>query len=206
MRIFYVEEDWDKDELLKKFTKDNTIEHMNCRNIKDALAQANSSANDKISLIILDNNFKSSNEEKANRLKVQTFGNFEVFYQDKPVSFIRAKSKELLAYLIDRRGATVTTPEACGILWEGKEYNFSLQRQFQTVVSDLMKSLKKHNLESLIHRRRNCLSVEVSKLECDLYRLLEGDEEAKQAYNGEYMSNYSWAEMTAGFLSQKYNI
>ena len=146
--------------------------------------------------------FINVGEEK--KLCVHTFGNFEVFYDGKPLAFTRAKSKELFAYLIDRRGATVTTAEACGVLWEEKEYNFSRQRQFQTVVSELFKSLKTHRIEHLIYRRRNCLSVDVTGLECDYYRLLEGDSVARGQYSGEYMSNYSWAEMTAGFLSQKY--
>jgi len=106
--------------------------------------------------------------------------------------------------LIDRRGTTVTTAEACAILWEDKEYNFSLQRQFQTVVSELIKSLKVYKAEQLISRRRNCLSVDVSYLDCDYYKLINGDPAVAGQYNGEYMSNYSWAEDTAGFLSQKY--
>ena len=47
------------------------------------------------------------------------------------------------------------------------------------------------------------MSVDVSRLDCDVYKLLEGDPMAKENYSGEYMSNYSWAEMTAGFLLQK---
>ena len=85
-----------------------------------------------------------------------------------------------------------------------KEYNFSLQRQFQTVVSDLKKSLKKYNCACLIQRRRNSISVNITGLDCDVYRLLNGDETAGIWYRGEYMSNYSWAEVTAGYLAMKY--
>ena len=38
------------------------------------------------------------------------------------------------------------------------------------------------------------------RVDCDLYRFLEGDGEAVSAYYGEYMSQYSWAEMTVGRL------
>ena len=38
-------------------------------------------------------------------LRVQCFGNFEVFYQGRPLEFSRSKSKELFAFLVDRRGA-----------------------------------------------------------------------------------------------------
>ena len=38
-------------------------------------------------------------------VRVQTFGGFEVYACDVPVHFKRSKSKELFAFLVDRRGA-----------------------------------------------------------------------------------------------------
>lgn len=195
---------YDKAELLADYLQNDKMSVKECKSIREALAEAHSVTEDKISVIIVNTVEEKVEKEHEKMLRIQTFGNFEVFCDGKPMAFTRTKSKELLAYLIDRRGAAVTTAEACGILWEDKEYDFSRQRQFQTIVSDLLKSLKIHHFEHLIHRRRNCLSVDVSGLECDYYRLLEGDATAKECYNGEYMSNYSWAEMTAGFLVQKY--
>ena len=179
-----------------------------------AMNEAGATTEDNISVIILntvreegetkksENNNQRTREKKV--LQIRTFGNFEVFYKGTPMAFSRAKSKELFAYLIDRRGAGVTTAEACSILWEDKEYNFSRQRQFQTVVSELIKSLKMYNCDHIIHRRRNCLAVDASGVDCDFYKLMAGDKLSAEQYNGEYMSNYSWAEMTAGFLAQKY--
>ena len=48
-------------------------------------------------------------QEKA--LRVQCFGNFEVFYQGRPLEFSRSKSKELFAYLVFRRGAACSIKE-----------------------------------------------------------------------------------------------
>lgn len=204
MRIFVVNGRCDKAEVYAELMQGEEISAQECQTFQEALAESQTITEDKISVIILNTVREDEEREKRQALQVQTFGNFEVFSERKPVAFSRAKSKELFAYLIDRRGAAVTTAEAIGVLWEDKEYSFSLQRQFQTVVSDLMKSLKRHKSEDLIQRRRNCLSVDVSGLECDFYKLLEGDKVAREQYNGEYMTNYSWAEMTAGFLSQKY--
>ena len=53
-------------------------------------------------------------------IKVQTFGDFEVFVDGKPVHFERAKAKELLAYLVDRKGASVTTERIAAILFENE--------------------------------------------------------------------------------------
>lgn len=202
MRVFVVNEDCDKAEMYARLMQNPGTVIRECSTFSQAVSEAQHFTEDKISVIIL--NTVRENECTHSILKIQTFGNFEVFYAGKPVAFSRAKSKELLAYLIDRRGAAVTTAEACGVIWEDKEYNFSLQRQFQTIVSDLIKSLKRHKCDHIICRKRNCLSVDVSGLECDFYKLLEGDKSAKALYHGEYMSNYSWAELTAGFLAQKY--
>lgn len=59
------------------------------------------------------------------RVRVQTFGNFEVWVDDEILNFPRQKSKELFAYLIERRGAGVTTREACAILFEDDCYTLS---------------------------------------------------------------------------------
>ena len=45
------------------------------------------------------------------RVRFQTFGNFDVFVDGKPVPFEREKTKEYLAYLVDRGFIT----ESCGI-------------------------------------------------------------------------------------------
>ena len=194
-------EEYDKAEVYAQLMQNTQAVVQECNTFSEALSETQHLTKDKISVIIL--NTVRENEWMHSLLRIQTFGNFEVFYEGSPVDFSRAKSKELLAYLIDRRGAAVTTAEACSVLWEDKEYNFSLQRQFQTVVSDMVKSLKRYKSDHIIRRKRNCLSVDVSQLECDFYKLLEGDRSAKTQYHGEYMSNYSWAELTAGFLAQK---
>lgn len=141
--------------------------------------------------------------QREKLLRVQTFGNFEVFAGDVPVEFGRSKTKELFAYLIDRKGAGSTTAELSAVLWEDKEYSLSLQKQFQTIASDMVKALKRVNAEEVILKKRNYLSVDPSKIDCDYYRFLEGDVPAINSYTGEYMANYSWAEFTTGFLSQR---
>ena len=44
-------------------------------------------------------------------IKIQCFGNFEIFVGGRALAFKRSKSKELLAYLVDRNGATCTNGE-----------------------------------------------------------------------------------------------
>jgi len=137
---------------------------------------------------------------------MQTFGNFEVFVNGKPIAFSRLKSKELLAYLVDRQGASATTAEIASILWEDKIYDTSIKNQVQVAISDMVKVLKEYSIEDIIIRSRNQISVDRSKIRCDYYDLLNWNVTAINSYTGEYMSNYSWAEMTTAAISQKIGI
>lgn len=132
----------------------------------------------------------------ARRVRAQCFGNFEIFADGKPIPFARKKSKELLAYLVDRQGAAVSIAEAAGILWEDSPYSRSKQRQMQYVMKDLLHSLAAAVAEDVVIRQRSTLSVDTSKFDCDLYACLAGDDDAVNAYRGEYMAQYSWAEFS----------
>lgn len=129
-------------------------------------------------------------------LSVQTFGNFAVFYHGHLIPWKRQKAQELFAFLIDRRGAPVSNREIALTLWEDD----SKVRNVQTILSSLRQTLKEAGCEDILIRTRNQTSLDISKIECDLYDFLAGDEKAISKYQGEYMSNYSWAEFTNGVL------
>jgi len=136
----------------------------------------------------------------GDKVQVQTFGNFEVFMKGKPLMFSRLKAKEAFAYLIDRKGGSATTAEMASILWEDKDYDRSLQNQTQVIISDMMKMLKINGISDIVIKKRNQMAIDTAKIKCDYYDFLNFDVTAVNAYQGEYMTNYSWAEMTAGEL------
>lgn len=136
-------------------------------------------------------------------LRVQTFGNFEVYVNEEPLKFARSKSKELFAYLVHKAGSSCNAQELIAILFESRTYSVSLQRQFQTIMSAMMKALKEAGVSDCIIRQHNQTCVDTAKIDCDYYRFLQGDPVAINAYTGEYMANYSWAEFVMGYLDQK---
>ncbi len=144
-----------------------------------------------------------SEEPAANLLTVQCFGNFDVFKGGRPLHFPRRKSKELLAYLIHKRGTSCTIKEIAAVLFESKEDSSLLQKQIQVIISDMMKVLKTEGAQKLIIKSYNNIAVDPSKADCDYYRFLQGETKAVNAYMGEYMSNYSWAEFTLNYLDSK---
>ena len=140
---------------------------------------------------------------ETKRVKVQTFGNFEVWADGKLLNFKRQKSKELFAYLIERKGACVTTREACAVLFEDGVYNLSRKSYFQTIVADMRNTFKKIGLEDIIWKSYNSLAVNIEMIDCDYYRFLLGDVKAINQYTGEFMANYSWAEFSIARLDNK---
>jgi len=137
------------------------------------------------------------------RVRVQTFGNFEVFVDEKPVLFTRTKTKELLAYLVSRKGALCGNNEIIAVIWENKNDSPALQSHFRHLVADLIKTLKSLNAEDIIVRKWKNLAVAPERLSCDFYDMLNGDAKAINAYAGEFMAQYSWAEIEAAYLGSK---
>lgn len=137
------------------------------------------------------------------RLRVQTFGNFEVFYDGKPVHFRRRRTKELFAYLIDRRGAGSTMGQLISVLWEGRPDTDSVRSQLRSLITDLRTTFRDLEENSIIIKQRDLIAVDPDRVDCDYYRFLAGDQGAVNAFRGEYMTNYSWGETTLGALQQK---
>jgi two-component SAPR family response regulator len=140
-------------------------------------------------------------EEKNVRLHIQTFGNFEVFLDGKPLFFCRSKTKELFAYLVSKRGALCTNNEIIDALWEAREDKSSLKSMLRTLVADLIKTLSKAGIQDVVVKHRGYVGITKEKIICDLYDYLSG-EVPKSYYMGEYMTQYSWAETTNTYLER----
>ena len=129
---------------------------------------------------------------------VKTFGHFEVFANGHPLVFEREKAKELLAYLIDRYGSSVTTEQIAVVLWEDRPYDRTLKNYVSTILGSLRNTLRKVGKEDILIKSRNHLSVDPQKFKCDAYDYEKGDIAAINSFRGEYMVNYSWAEFKTG--------
>ena len=138
---------------------------------------------------------------RISRITVHTFGHFEILVDGKTMNFRRSKSKELLAYLVDRRGAGVTRQDAFATLWEDRAYDASMQKQLDVVIRSLRDTLRKYGVGELFELKNRMLRIRPELIDCDLYRFLKGEGEALSAYFGEYMSQYAWAANTEARLS-----
>lgn len=135
-------------------------------------------------------------------LRVQAFGNFEVFYDGKPLRFKYTKTKELLAYLVDRNCAVVGIGEIRSTLWDDDEDRSSYIKQLR---KDLMDTLKEVGANDAVVVMRGGIGIIPSKVKCDFFDYLAGEPKGINSYHGEYMQQYSWAEVTHGSLESRAN-
>ena len=63
-------------------------------------------------------------------------------------------------------------------------------------------TLEEAGADGLVITSRGMKSIDVEKLDCDLYSLLNGDEKVKATYFGRYMQDYSWAEYRVPVLDK----
>jgi len=139
---------------------------------------------------------------KNHRIRIQTFGNFEVFADNRPLKFMRVKTKEMLAYLIMRKGTMCGNNEIIATIWEDKPNTAALQNQYRHLVLDLTKTLRNINAEEIILKQRGALAIIPDRISCDLYDFLAADTDAVNDYTGEFMAQYSWAEFTNAYLDK----
>ena len=142
--------------------------------------------------------------EKA-RLRIKCFGNFDAYTPDgAALRFERSKAKELLAYLVYRAGASCSVKEIAAALFEDGAYDKRQQGYVQKIISSMMQSLKSAGAEAVIQKAYNSMSVNTALVDCDYYRFAALDASAVNAYSGEFMSQYGWAEFAIGYLEEIY--
>lgn len=139
---------------------------------------------------------------ETKRIRFQCFGNFEVFVDNRPLTFKRVKSKELLAYLVDRMGASATMGELMTVIWEDGPDTASRQSNLRNLIADLKNGLSDAGVGNVILKSRNSIALDCTAVDCDYYDFLRHIPYAVNAYHGEYMKQYSWAELTTAALPQ----
>ena len=106
----------------------------------------------------------------------------------------------MFAYLIDRVGASVAAEEMSAVLWEDEEDMTKAKHNLRNLVNDLKSTLSEIGCEDIILRGNGWLAVDRAAVNCDYFRMLDGDMHSVNSFRGEYMKQYSWAEITLANL------
>ena len=146
------------------------------------------------------NNFRYSTTHEvkdSNKLKIRTFGYCRVFGKENaPLKFSRSISKEIFAYLIDQCGYPVTSREIAADVLEVDDFDRPTSKKVSQYVSDLIKDIEAAGFSNVIIKQNRQIQINKEAVDCDLYDLFSGDTAALNSYHGEYMIDYSWAEIS----------
>lgn len=147
----------------------------------------------------LDNLRHPVKNENKHRVQISAFGNFEVFVDGVPVQFKYERTKEMLAYLVDRNGKYCTNAEIMTTLWEDEKRPSYLSN----LKKDLSDTFRENDCTDIIDTGWGKLRINPDKIDCDYYDWCDGKYQAINQYRGEYMHQYSWAEFTNAELNRE---
>ena len=132
----------------------------------------------------------------------RTFGEFDLFVDGEEVVFPRQKAKEILAFLIDNQGSSVTTKAIFAALFEDEIYDRSKQKYLSILINSMIDTLEKYGVLDIVERQRGLYRIIPEKIDCDMFRFFEGDAQAINSYRGQYMNSYPWAAFSEAKLTE----
>lgn len=151
------------------------------------------------------NNLRNPVKTERKGLFVQCFGDFAVFYDGQPITLGRAKTKEMFAYLIDRKGAQCTNAQIRAALWQDDVSDDNKQRHyFAQITHEFRSKLDELGLRDIYVQSRDSYAIVPEKIPCDYYEALSGNPDELSRFEGEYMSQYEWAECRIGSMNDMY--
>ena len=128
-------------------------------------------------------------ESMAGGLYIQCFGDFEIYYDGTPVISFTKRSKELLAYLINKAGVLCPITEIRNAIFRDSSDSY-----IRVAKKDLIKTLSNIGEEDILVRGWGVLGIDKKKVQCDYFDYLDGKPSALNLYKGVYMSQYDWAQ------------
>lgn len=100
-------------------------------------------------------------------------------------------------------GAGVTSGELISVLWEDGLNTHSRQSNLRNLISDMKKTLTEIGADNIIIKNGKTIAIDCSAVDCDYYDFLHNVPYAVNRYHGEYMAQYSWAEITTASIIDK---
>ena len=138
--------------------------------------------------------------KKEKLLEVKCFGNFEVYVKGEVLSFKRSKTKELFAFLVDRKGAGMTVKQICAVLFPDDTDDVKNTAYLRQLIMDLKNTLKTVGADTVFCHETPFYRIDTNLLNCDYFSCLET---GKPEFLGEYMTQFSWADETCAYLQFK---
>ena len=139
----------------------------------------------------LENACMSVGSTPGKRVHITTMPDFVVTVNGKNIFMGHGKPEELLALLVDRGESGVTKGDAIACLGDGKPLSDST---YWSWLFRLKNILEDAGLPDLIETNGYTKRLKTDLVDCDLYKMRQGDPAALKKYAGHYMQRYPWAE------------
>lgn len=130
----------------------------------------------------------------SHRVSILTIPRLSVTVNGETLHIPGTKTREMMALLVDRGPEGFTTGEGIACLWPDRVNNAGTQSLLRMTYKRLLSVLEEAGIGDIIASAENRRFIRTEKVECDLYRILEGDKQTARNYNGRYLEEYSWAE------------
>lgn len=131
------------------------------------------------------------------RVRFHCFGNFEAYCDGVPISFKYNRTKEFLAYLVDRNGVSCSLKELSCVLFEDEDHRSYIYQ----IRLGLVNTLTDLGVEDILIQTRGKMAICKDKVSCDYYDYLDG---GPLPTVKEYMTQYSFGEQTCASLFYNY--
>lgn len=136
---------------------------------------------------------------------LQMFGRFNILQNGIPLP-IHGKTKEILALIASRRGKEISNEEIYSIVWEGREYSNEHMKTYFNALGRLKRLLTYNGVDNLIITTSRGQMLNTDACDCDYFEWLNKNFNGRNRFDGEFLSEYSWAENTlAEILNIDYN-
>ena len=139
----------------------------------------------------LENALSGMETTREKKVSIITMPDFLVTVNGRNLFNGHSKQEELFALLVDRGSIGITKGDALACLGEGK---LPSDNTYWSWMFRLKKVLEGAGVPDLISTRGNTKYLNTEKVDCDLYQLLNGQEEVVRKFSGSYLRRYSWAE------------
>lgn len=124
---------------------------------------------------------------------VQTFGNFLVYKNGKPVP-LKGKAKEILALVVTRRGKEISNKGIYSTLWEDRTYSNINMKVYYNALKRLRNTLSEYDIKDLLISTARGQTVNTEMFDCDYYSWQDNDAGERDRFQGQFMNEYSWGE------------
>lgn len=130
----------------------------------------------------------------SQQVVIQTIPTLSMSVNGVPFRISGAKPREMMALLVDRGEQGFTVGEGIAYLWPDRANDSGAQSLLRMTYKRLLDMLESVGVGHILISKENRRMLNIKEVDCDLYRILNGDRQAAKNYHGQYLQEYSWAE------------